>query len=262
MHAQYFYRKNLFKEGSTYLMIDAEVNKNDKVNMRDFIKKDFCRRHKLNVLNSLDILTLENISNLIDIYDGYVLKGYLVNAIPKGIKVSLSNRMTSSGGKTIFSKRGRECTYEIRISNRVIKEYIEDNRSKVVCGIEAKDALEALMLILEHELCHVIEFSEYGNSNCKGNRFKNIAFNLFGHTSSYHEILKSKDAFNKTINNSFVKGQVVQFKYKGILYEGIISNINKRATVMVKDIKGTYRDNHGLSYSKWYIPLKLLINKE
>ncbi len=257
-----FIEKNAFKEGNTYLMNDTEVNKNDKVNMRDFLKKDFCRRHKINELNSIDILTLENISSLIDIYDSYVLKGYIVNAIPKGIKVSLSNRMTSSGGKTIFSKRGRECTYEIRISNRVIEGYIKDNRSKIVCGIEARDALEALMLILEHEICHVIEFREYGNSNCKGERFKNIAFNFFGHTSSYHEILKSKDALNETISNSFAKGQVVQFKYKGVLYEGIISNINKRATVMVKDVNGAYRDNHGFSYSKWYIPLKLLINKE
>ncbi|GAA0765952.1 hypothetical protein GCM10008908_03110 [Clostridium subterminale] len=243
-------------------MNESTVNISDKENMRSFIKKDFCIRHKINMLNSIDILTLKNISNLIDIYDYYVLRGYLVKTIPEGIKLSISNRMTSSGGKTIFSKRGREHTYEIRISNRVMERFIEDNRSKIVCGVEANDALEALMLILEHELCHVIEFNEYEISNCRGERFKNISYNLFGHTSSYHEILKGKDAFNKTINNSFVKGQVVQFKYKGILYEGIISNINKRATVMVKDINGAYRDNHGFSYSKWYIPLKLLINKE
>ncbi|WP_346940091.1 hypothetical protein [uncultured Clostridium sp.] len=243
-------------------MNDSTVNINDKENMRSFIKKDFCIRHKINMLNSIDILTLKNISSLIDIYDYYVLRGYLVKTIPEGIKVSISNRMTSSGGKTIFSKRGREYSYEIRISNRVMERFIEDNRSKIVCGIKAIDTLEALMLILEHEICHVIEFSKYGNSNCKEERFKTIAFNLFGHKSSYHEILKKEDTLNKTIKSSFAKGQVVQFKYKGILYEGIISNINKRATVMVKDINGAYRDNNGFSYSKWYIPLKLLINKE
>lgn len=230
--------------------------------MRSFIKKEFCRRYNIDTYNSLDILTIENISNLIDLYDIYVLDKYLTQAIPEGIRVSTSNRMTSSGGKTIFSKVGRESIYEIRISNRIMERFIEDDESKIVCGIEAKDTLEALMLILEHEICHVIEFSKYGNSNCKGRRFKNMAFNLFHHKSSYHEILKSKNNLKKTNNRSFSKGQVVQFTYKDTLHEGIISNINKRATVMVKDVNGAYEDRNGIKYSKWYVSLNLLISKE
>ena len=230
--------------------------------MRSFIKKEFCRRYNIDTYNSLDILTIENISNLIDLYDTYVLDKYLTQVIPEGIRVSTSNRMTSSGGKTIFSKVGREVAYEIRISNRIMERFIEDGESKIVCGIEAEDTLEVLMLILEHEICHVIEFSKYGNSNCKGIRFKNMAFNLFHHKNSYHEILKSENNLNKTNNRSFSKGQVVQFTYKGVLHEGIISNINKRATVMVKDVNGAYEDRNGIKYSKWYISLNLLISKE
>jgi hypothetical protein len=238
------------------------INMKEKEYMRNFIKKEFCRKYKINIYNSIDILTIDNISSLIHMYDNYGLNKYLTKAIPKGIKVSTSNRMTSSGGKTIFSKRGKELTYEIRISNKVIKRFIEDDRSKNVCGIKASDALDALMLILEHEICHVIEFSKYGNSNCKDQRFKSIAFNLFGHKSSYHEIFKNENTLNKNISESFIKGQVIQFIHKDILYEGKIININKRATVMVKDINGAYIDNHGINYSKWYIPLNLLRDKE
>jgi predicted SprT family Zn-dependent metalloprotease len=238
------------------------INREEKEIMRSFIKKEFCRRYNIDIYNSLDIITIENISNLIDLYDTYVLDKYLTQVIPQGIRVSTSNRMTSSGGKTIFSKVGRESKYEIRISNRIMERFIEDDESKIVCGIEAEDTLEALMLILEHEICHVIEFSKYGNSNCKGRRFKTMAFNLFHHKNSYHEILKSENNLNKTNNRSFSKGQVVQFTYKDILHEGIISNINKRATVMVKDVNGAYEDRNRIKYSKWYISLSLLISKE
>lgn len=237
-------------------------NLEEKEIIRSFIKKEFCRRYKINTCNSIDILTIKHISNLIELYDTYILDNYLIKAVPEGIKVSTSNRMTSSGGKTIFSKRGKFGTYEIRISNKIIEKFIEDNEIKTVCGIKAIDALEALMLILEHEICHVIEFSKYGNSSCKGKRFKNMAFNLFGHKSSYHEIFKNREDSKKTIIKTFSKGQVVEFRYKDILYEGMISNINKRATVMVKDRNGAYKDRSGIKYSKWYIPLNLLKDKE
>lgn len=243
-------------------MNGSRINLEDKEIMRSFIKKEFCRRYNINTCNSIDILTTENIYNLIELYDTYILNSYLIKVIPEGIKVSTSNRMTSSGGKTIFSKRGRFATYEIRISNKIIEKFIEDKEVKIVCGIKAIDALEALMLILEHEICHVIEFSKYGISNCKGIRFKTMALDLFGHKSSYHEIFKNRENSKKTITKAFSKGQVVRFKYKDILYEGIISNINKRATVMVKDRNGVYEDKNGIKYSKWYIPLNLLMDKE
>ncbi len=230
--------------------------------IRREIKNEFCSTYKICETNIIIILTLENISRLINLYDDYVFSGYIGNSIENGIMVSISNRMTSSGGKTIFLRRGSHFSYEIRISKKIIENFIEGDEEKLICGIVGEDALDALMLILEHELCHVLEFSLYGNSNCKANRFKNISYNLFGHKSSYHEILKSRNQRDKNTskNYHFTKGQTVRFPYKNNMYSGVITNINKRATVMVKDPKGSYKDSNNVKYTKWYIPLEMLIN--
>ncbi|MEG1255635.1 hypothetical protein [Clostridium sp.] len=227
---------------------------------RQWIKSTFCSRCKVYEFNNLSNITIENIDMLVKLYDYYIFHGHLSNSLDNNIKISLSSRMTSSGGKTIFTKTYKETNYEIRVSRKILEIFIEDDQSKVICGIEGNDVIDALMLILEHELCHVLEFSSYGNSNCKRQRFKDMAYNIFGHKSSYHEILKNPSNTNKEI--CFRKGQVVNFIYKGKCIEGIIANINKRATIMVKDIEGNYKDSNGISYVKWYIPLCMLRNKE
>lgn len=237
-------------------------NKDEFEKIRREIKNEFCSINKIYETNNIIILTIENISRLINLYDYCVFNGYIRNSIKNGISVSISNRMTSSGGKTIFSRKGTKFCYEIRISKRIIENFIKDHEEKLICGIVGRDALDALMLILEHELCHILEFSLYGNSNCKANRFKNISYNLFGHKSSYHEILKSKNQRDKKISKTyhFTKGQTVRFLYKRNLYSGVITNINKRATVMVKDPNGSYKDSNNVKYTKWYIPLGMLVN--
>lgn len=226
---------------------------------RKFIKSVFIDEFKINNLNSIEILSQDKIKFLIKSYDHLFFNDYIEKKLSEPIKLSLSNRMTSSGGKTIYINKNKMKSFEIRLSTKVIGTFAQVNKSKRICGIEANDLLDATMLILEHELCHVLEFTIYGVSNCKKNRFKAMARRLFNHTSSYHEILKedcNKEEF------SFKIGQSVIFLYKEEEYEGIISSINKRATIMVKNIHGNYRDNFGVKYSKWYVPFSKLKCKE
>lgn len=224
--------------------------------MRKNLKDRFIVETDADNFKDIDVLTEDNIKYLLKLYNEIFLRNYFSLNFIKRIKVSLSNRMTSSGGKTIFLNKGRAKIYEIRISRVVLSKFIQDNKVKIVCGIEATDILEGLMLILEHELCHVIEFNKYGRSSCKQKQFKDMANSIFGHKSSYHEILK--DNSSKNINKdkiTFEIGQTVKFEYKSKIYMGQISNINKRATIMVEDNKGSYRDKNGKHYSKWYVPL-------
>ncbi|MEG2288495.1 MAG: hypothetical protein RSA29_06110 [Clostridium sp.] len=225
------------------------------IRLRSIIKNLYCHGCKVIKMNDINNITIHNILVLLKLYDNYIFKDNLSNLIDSNIKISLSNRMTSSGGKTIFNKISNIQRYEIRISMRILEKFISDNKNKVICGIEGKDVIDALMLILEHEICHVLEFSIYGNSNCRGDIFKIIAYDIFKHKSSYHEILK--DSSKIISENYFKKGQIVNFIYKNKKYEGVIKNINKRATVMVKNGEDIYESN----YTKWYVPLNLLINK-
>lgn len=227
--------------------------------LRKVIKDTIIRNLRIKDVHSLSAVSLETIKEAIDLYDSYVLNDYVKKNIKDGIKVSLSKRMTSAGGKTIFLKKGSSKEFEIRISLSILKEYIDSNYKGKICGVHGEDVLDGLMLIMEHELCHVLEFSAYGTSNCKGRRFKAMAWKLFRHGTSTHEVISQKSS--QGISNVRV-GQKVSFIYKGDSYSGVVAGINKRATVMVKDSKGQYKDKKGDTFNKWYVPLTMLKGEE
>lgn len=223
--------------------------------LRRDIKGSLIRNLGIKEVHSISAVNLETIKEIIDLYDYYVLNNYVKNNIQDGIKVSLSRRMTSAGGKTIFMKKKNSREFEIRISLIILQEYINSNYKGKICGVEGNDVIDGLMLIMEHELCHVLEFSAYGTSNCKGRRFKAMAWKLFRHGASTHEVFSQKHL--KDESNIRV-GQQVVFIYKGNSYSGVVAGINKRATVMVKDPKGQYKDKKGNTFNKWYVPLTML----
>ncbi len=212
------------------------------------------------VIEDIKHIDVRHVEVLFKYYDHRFFENQISYALKDTIKFSTSNKMTKSGGKTIYSIRNNRKFYEIKVSNVLLMNFNRTDDVKRVCGIDAYDFIDALMLILEHELCHVIEFYNYSSSSCKKDRFKFIANNIFGHKSSYHELLKQKNYDKEPIYINY--GQVVYFYHKGSLKTGIVTNINKRATVMVKDRNGIYRDKNGVLHSKWYVPLSMLREKE
>lgn len=238
-------------------MKELIIKEKNIVQARKFIRENLISQLNITKDYGIEIVTEYSIKTLVKLYDKYVLDNYIRDLLCNDIKVSVSNRMTSSGGKTIYTKKDKLCTYEIRISANILKKFLEEENKKKICGIEGHDILDALMLILEHELCHVLEFSVYGNSSCKQRRFKALAWKLFRHTTSYHEI--STTSTMSMINNEVKIGEKVKFFHKGIDYEGIVTNINKRATIMVEDKNGTYKDSKGINYTKWYVPVNMII---
>ena len=130
------------------------------------------------------------------------------------------------------------------------------NSDNNVCGIKTSNSLEALQVVFEHELCHVIEFVNFNESNCKGARFKTISNNLFGHTESYHQLSTQKEIVQKKLGINI--GDSVSFNFQDNNLKGILQGINKRATVMVPDKNGAFVDNRGNKYAKYYVPVNRL----
>lgn len=225
---------------------------------RQIIKNRFITENNIIEVNDTNIINPGYIQWIVNEYDRVFLGGYIKGNVKEPLKISVSNRMTSSGGKTIYSRCGGIKKIEIRISRPVLSCYMKEKRERKVCGIPTSDLIDGLILILEHELCHMIEFNEYGDSNCKKERFKTISWNLFGHTSSYHEILGGRSEHPKLQKCEIYVGNYVEFLYKGIKYEGRVINVNKRATVMVGDVNGRFKDNQGNRFTKWYVPLNRL----
>lgn len=193
---------------------------------------------------------------LFELYDEYFFCGWFKNNNKDKFSFSLSRRMTKCAGKTICSKNNivpEEMKVEIRIGIDFFFHYGAINNDNNVCGIKTGTSLEALQIVFEHELCHVIEFVTFKESNCKGTRFKVISNNLFGHTESYHQLPTNKEILQKRFGIKI--GDNVNFNFEDKKLRGIIQAINKRATVMVPDKNGTYADNRGNKYAKYYVPI-------
>jgi hypothetical protein len=102
----------------------------------------------------------------------------------------------------------------------------------------------------------MIEFVYFHHSSCRGKRFKDISGNIFGHTSSYHQLPTRRAIAQEKFG--FKLGDEVSFIFDGRILVGLLYNINKRAVIMVKDRRGGFADKQGQRYSKYYVPLKLV----
>ena len=198
---------------------------------------------------------------LFELYDEIFFANYFKNEYPGKFKFSLSPRLTRSAGKTLCPRnivkiKPENVIIEIRMGLSFFFKYDEISTDKMVCGLLTHHSLEAFQLVFEHELCHVLEFIHYHHSSCAQKRFKTIAQNIFGHLESYHKLPTSRTIAQEKYDLKI--GDWVNFSVENRRLEGMIYNIHKRATVMVRDSQGRYTDKKGNRYSKYYVPLGLL----
>lgn len=206
-------------------------------------------------------ISTEDLRLLFELYDESFFRNWFRNHYKGKMKFSLSEKMTSSAGKTLCPKdirkiRPEALVLEIRIGVDFFLYYGQLGENNTVCGIRTDNSLKALLLVFEHELCHVIEFLLFGKSSCRGARFKTIAANLFGHSESCHKLPTNKQIASKALG--FRIGDAVSFRYNEGRLTGRLYNINKRAVVLVPDRNGMLADRQGKRYSKYYVPLTLL----
>jgi hypothetical protein len=228
---------------------------------RTAIRKTFISRSANISDGIIDCIASYDLELLFQLYDVYFLEEYFQKSFPGRLRFSLSTRMTRAAGKTNYPRNlkalpAEQREYEIRMGINFFFNYNQLHREKKVNGINTKDALEALQLVFEHEIIHLLELHCYGGSNCHKARFKGLAENIFGHTDSYHHLPTEKEIASTKFG--FHAGDRVCFIYEGEEYRGFIHQINKRATVMVPDEAGLFLDQRGKRHSKWYIPIPLL----
>lgn len=242
-------------------ILKTKRNKDDIDSKREAISKFFMLK-SANITNgTISTISTADLKLLFQLYDQVFFENWFKDCFKGKLRFSLSRRMTKSAGITLCPKnmdkiKPEDLVIEIRIGVDFFFHYGLVEGSKTVCGVKTSSSLEALQLVFEHELCHVIEFIHFKESNCSGDRFKAIAGNLFGHTESYHKLPTHKQIASHKFGLNL--GDTVSFTFEGKRFTGILYNINKRATVMVRDKNGTLVDNQGIRYSKYYVPLTLL----
>jgi len=209
----------------------------------------------------IKVISDNDLALLFELYDHVFFQGWFADNFPGTLGFKLSRRMTKSAGITscprnIDLSRPESMKLEVRISLDFIFHYDIVKGSHMVSGLPTKNSLQALQLVFEHELVHVMEFVHFRRSNCHQERFQTIARNLFGHTDSYHQLPTTQQIARQKLG--IVPGDKISFPYEGKRLEGFIHRINKRATVMVSDQRGDFSDHKGNRYTKYYVPLSII----
>lgn len=199
---------------------------------------------------------------LYNLYDEIFLDYWFKKNFKGNIKFKLSRQLTRAAGNTttkrnIAELRPEDIEFEVKISLNHLMNFSKIDRKKYVGGIEAQSVLDSLMLVLEHELCHVIEFIVCHKSSCSKKPFKDLIYNLFGQTESIHKLVTSNEV--NAYEYGLKPGDNVKFQYNNKTINGFIQKINKRATIMSPDKQGNYADKLGRRYKKFYVPLECLI---
>lgn len=245
----------MFDIFGTKLQGDAIENKRREISRLLTGKSKNIKNETVSALSAADL------DILFRLYDEVFFENWFKENYKGKLKFSVSRQMTKSAGLTkcprnINTIRPEELVIEIKIGIDFFFNYGRVEGSGSVGGIETGSSLEALQLVFEHELCHVLEFIHYGRSSCKAERFKSLAGNLFGHTESWHKLPTHRQVAADNLGINI--GDMVSFTFEGKRYTGILYNIKKRATVMVRDKAGTLADKQGKRYSKYYVPLSLI----
>ncbi len=220
------------------------------------VKIEIIRQELLEKAAELDRENFTRISvgDLVLLFDLYN-REFFLGEFPSSWKIdySFSNRMTRTAGKVIYHRIKKTC--EIVIATRLLLrlDFGDAGRFYVVNGVRCHTRLECLMRVFEHELIHVLEFVLFGFSSCSKPRFRMMAYGLFGHTKTKHELFGKPQ--EPVIKDVFRAGDRVYFKYDGETIEGVIKGIRKRATVICEEGKSSKR---GRVVRKFYVPLSRL----
>lgn len=218
----------------------------------------FCEKSSNIKDGDIKKISINDLQLLFFIYDEIFLDNYFKNTYQGKIKFTLSHQMTRSAGITRVSKKiaklsQKEQLFEIKISLDFLFNYYETAGEKFVNGIKTNNPLDVLILVFEHEICHIIEFIYFYNSSCGGKRFKSLAKNIFGHTDNHHKLPTIPEL--NFMKYDIKVSDLVSFSFEGKKLTGIIYRINKRAIIMVEDKKGKYYNQKRIRFTKYLIPL-------
>jgi len=196
------------------------------------------------------IAPLGNVSTMTDQHLGYLFQVYDYLFFQNRIGTAQSptvifrfefGRGTSTAGYCKRVQRNTVCTYTISIARPVFaKAFSETGAIETVNGLQCRNQLEALQLVFEHELAHLIVYLwcyEEMHAGVKrqvhGALFQTLARNLFGHTDFRHYIGKGLDedpATRRTkVNAVLTPGQTVQINSRGQVVSFKVVKLNDRS---------------------------------
>ncbi len=237
-------------------MLDIKYDSYDIEEKREVVKRTLFQESANIKSENFGKISEKDLYLLFELYDEVFLCGWFKQKFRGNIKFKLSRQLTRSAGNTrtrkdISAIKPEEVEFEVKISLNHLMNFNKAKRIKYVGGIEAASVLDSLMLVFEHELCHVIEFLVRHKSSCNKKPFMDLINNIFGHTEHTHKLVGAGEA--NVSEYGLKPGDSVKFRYGNSIMEGFIQKMNKKATVMCPDKHGNYIDKSGRRYVKFCV---------
>ncbi len=243
-------------------MLDIKYDSNTIISKQNIVREIFLEKSSNIKDGNITKISIKDLEILFFIYDEVFLNNYFKENYKGILKFTLSHQMTRSAGitrtpKNISKLPFEKYQFEIKISLDFLFNYYETSNEKLVNGIKTNNSLDVLLLVFEHEICHIIEFIYFFKSSCYGKRYKNLAKNIFMHTDNHHKLTTLPEL--NFIKYGIKPGDMVSFSFEDKQLKGIIYRINKNAVIMVEDKKGKYYNKSKMRFSKYLIPLSLCV---
>jgi len=211
---------------------------------------------------SLSVLLPQNLERIYLLYEELLFRGALGRLLRAGghtLAFDFNRRLTRTGGRLVTVRRpDLPFHFRLEVSSHIIAKSFSDAMPGPfqINGLRAENRIEAVILILEHEIVHLAEYLLYGDSNCSRGRFRRLIYDWFGHTDVTHRLAT---AGAELAGRGLRIGSLVEFDFRGEVLRGRINRVTKRATVLVPSTpeKGC-RYSDGRHYQKLLVPIPLL----
>jgi hypothetical protein len=207
-------------------------------------------------------IRVRDVIELFEAYDGVFFDGKIRGALAgRPLTFRLARRATSRGGSLHRFRRTTPAPgmasewFEMTVSTSLLFDsFGADGRPVRIGGRECVDRLDALQRIVEHEIIHLVEYLRWGQSSCAGARFRWLVRAVFGHTQADHTLVTPRE---RAAAGGVVRGRRVAFLFDGNRYEGIVTRVTRRATVLVPHPSGEPMSDGG-RYLRFYVPVAQL----
>jgi hypothetical protein len=211
----------------------------------------------------LEILAGSDLYLLFSSYDALFFRNQLSRLLTvtrSHLRFEVSTRMSSAGANISLHGSGNtHHVYRVAVSAPVLAtSFRTPGEAFLVNGVQCTDRLEALQLILEHELVHLYELLRTGRS-AHGPMFRRTALDLFGHTDYRHALMTPSTLVAAAL--ALRLDDPVSFTFAGRRLVGTLNRVTSRATVLVPD-RGGVQYTDGQTYRKFYVPVDALTKVE
>jgi len=179
-------------------MINIKYNTDSIISKRALIKELLFEKSINIKCEDFSQISDNDLYILFNLYDEIFLKSWFKANFKGKISFKLSKQLTRAAGNTTTKRnleeiKPEDVVFEIKISLNHLINFNKIDRTKYVGGIKANSVLDSLLLVFEHELCHVIEFIVCKKSSCNKKPFKELIFNLFGQTETNHKLVSTNE---------------------------------------------------------------------